>query len=393
MNLSEHFLIRVIPHAYRAVTMKRARFYSAAHIPDDYKTKLARLYIAQRDGGKSNTEFVQNLRAAGTDLSERTLDRWALRYTLTGSVVSSEKLTGAAALLTRAQRDVLSGWVLHQIATGSAVHLETYCGFSNDYFGVTLTTRTASRYLADDGFTYRTLQKKTKSFVINVDKLRIDAWKWVETQQFPGDYSKIASIDFTFTGHRTERRSGFGIKGGQQPMEATHISTYTNCIVTLIWADGINRTPPMLFTFNPTFRRDRNPTKQRVEQVAYLDERLKHYGIAPDRVVYVGKDKYEKEHYVKESPAILRRFFKKYEVSERVSDDLQRQWQLVFREWRECFGTTWLPKAYMLPCQRSSIPVAERQSLARDSQAIVADQRRRLLGRRGQLLETSPVFG
>ena len=42
--------------------------------------------------------------------------------------------------------------------------------------------------------------------------------------------------------------------------------------------------------------------------------RLAHYGIPKDRVIYIGKDKGEKETYAKESPALLRRFFGIYGV-------------------------------------------------------------------------------
>jgi transposase len=294
--------------------MKRARFYSASEISDDYKTHLARLYIVEREQGKSRKEFVDNLRASGLDLSERSIDRWAAKYTLTGNVISTEKLTGRAELLNREQRDICSGWVLDQIAKGIAVHRETYCNFVATFFGVKLSQMTVSNYLAEDGFTYRTLQKKTASFIIDVDKLRIDAWNWVKTQKFPYDLSKIASIDFTFTGHRTERRSGFGIKGGVQPMEATAVSTYTNCIVTVVWADGINRTPPMLFTYNAAFRHDRKRTQRRDDLREHLDACLQRYGITPDRIKSVGKDKYEREHYVTESPKLLRLFFEKYKV-------------------------------------------------------------------------------
>ena len=302
-----------------SLPMKRARQYSAAQIPDDIKTYLARLYILQRDQGKTRKDFVNEQSALGLYFSDRQLNRWVARIESIGTAVLTEKLTGRDVLLNRDQRDICSGWVLSKISEGVAVHLETYCGFTSTHFDVKLSESTASRYLAEDGFSYRTLQKKTASFIVDVDKMRIDAWEWVKKQQFPMDLSKIASIDFTFTGHRTERRSSFGIKGGAQPMEASPISTFTNCIVTMLWADGINRTPPKLFTYNPAFRRDRKQTKRRDALLEHLDEYLKHYGISHDRVIYVGKDKYEKEHYVTESPMLLRLFFEKYKVPPEVT--------------------------------------------------------------------------
>ncbi len=70
----------------------------------------------------------------------------------------------------------------------------------------------------------------------------------------------------------------------------------------------------MLFTYNAAFRRDRKPTKRRISQVEYLNECLKKYGIAPERIVYVGREKNETREYVTESPELLRRFFQHHGV-------------------------------------------------------------------------------
>jgi hypothetical protein len=91
-------------------------------------------------------------------------------------------------------------------------------------------------------------------------------------------------------------------------MYAAPVSSYTNCIITYVWADGVNRTSAMLFTYNAAFRCDRNPTKRRAAQVEHLNECLKKYDIVPERIVYVGKEKNETRKYVTESPELLRQF-------------------------------------------------------------------------------------
>lgn len=297
--------------------MKRTHSYEAAKIDDNYKSHIARLYVAQKAKGKSRKEFTAEFAQAGLSFSERSLDRWVSLINSGSEPISPQKLTGSSAALTRPQKDVSSGWVLDQIEHGKAVHLESFCAFVLAQFSIKIELRTASNYLKEDGFAYRVLQKKTKGFVVDVARLCAQLWNWVNSQQ---NYlkkispSKLCSIDFTFTGHRTERRSGFGVKGAAQPMEAAPISKYTNCIVTVVWADGKNRTPPILFTYNPNFRWDRPSTARRDAQVEHLRERLKHYGISQGRVIYIGKDKGEKETYAREAAALLRIFFKYYEL-------------------------------------------------------------------------------
>jgi hypothetical protein len=185
-----------------------------------------------------------------------------------------------------------------------------------------LSKQTVSRYLAKDGVSIRTMQSKAKGFMVDVLSQRRQLWDWVQTQRQMGIFDVprrlLASIDFTFTGHRTERSSSFASRGGSQPMLSTSISPDTNCIVTVVWADGINRTPPMLFTYNPSFRRDRNSTARRATLVQRCDDCLKEFGIDVKRIVYIGKKKGESRSYVTESPTLRRIFFKHYKVPKRA---------------------------------------------------------------------------
>jgi transposase len=259
---------------------------------------------------------------AGYKFSESQLDRWVARINAGETAVSASKATGASVHLTREQRDIAAGWVLSQNLHGTPVHLSDYSNFCNEQFEQMLSKQTISRYLAEDGFSYRTMQSKAKGFMVDIQSQRRQLWDWVHTQRKEGIFdvhrSLLASIDFTFTGHRTERSSSFASQGGSQPMLGASISPYTNCIVTVVWADGMNRTPPMLFTYNPDFRQDRNTTARRATLVQHFDDCLKEIGIDVKRIVYVGKEKGESRTYVTESPALLQIFFKHYKVPKRA---------------------------------------------------------------------------
>jgi len=292
--------------------MKRTITYPAANIPDDTKTVLAKLYVVERAQGQTRKEFVNNLSLIGLDVSPSQFSRWVANTETHGTAISNDKLTGPVEVLDREQRDICSGWVLIENDLGIPVHLSSYCDFVRNCFYVSITPMTASNYLHEDGFAYRTLKTKGKSFVVDVERMRLEAWEWRQSHEFDMPLDSLCSVDFTFTGHRTERISGFGPQGGAQPMVLSSISTCTNCILTCPWADGVNHTPSMLFTYNQEFRRDRNRTARRDAQVEHLDECLERYQIDPTRVVYIGKEKGEKEHYAKESPELVRLFFENY---------------------------------------------------------------------------------
>ena len=158
--------------------------------------------------------------------------------------------------------------------------------------------------------------------MVDVLSQRRQLWEWVQTQRQEGVFDVhrhlLASIDFTFTGHRTERCSSFASQGGAQPMSGASLSPYTNCIITVVWADGMNKMPPMLFTYNPGFRRDRSPTARRAALVQHFDNCLKEIGIDAKRIVYVGNDQGESRSYVTESSSLLRIFFERYPIPKRA---------------------------------------------------------------------------
>lgn len=302
--------------------MTPKKTYAAASISDDAKTMIARLYKVQHAQGKRRCEFVADMGQAGYTFSESQLDRWVARINAGDTAVFSTKMSGASVHLMREQRDIAGGWLLSQNLRGISVHLSDYRNFCDEHFGRLLSKATVSRYLKEDGFSYRAMQSKTKGFTVDIVSLRRQLWDWVQTQRKEGLFniqrSLLASIDFTFTGHRTERNSSFASQGGSQPMSSAAISQYTNCIVTVVWADGINRTPPMLFTYNPAFRQDRSSTARRAALVQHFDDCLNEKGIDVKRIVYVGEEKGESRSYVSESPALPRYFFGHYKVPKRA---------------------------------------------------------------------------
>ena len=79
-------------------------------------------------------------------------------------------------------------------------------------------------------------------------------------------------------------------------------------MVTVVWSDGVNRTPPVLFTFNGKFRLDRVGRKGWVPERDNLVNALARFGIDAKRILYIGAEQNETRRYVSESAELLRRF-------------------------------------------------------------------------------------
>lgn len=92
------------------------------------------------------------------------------------------------------------------------------------------------------------------------------------------------------------------------------MSRFTNCVVTVVWADDANRTPLVLFTLNSLFRFDRHLTPKRERELERLEALLAKYHIPRSRVIYVGKAKGEKGVFVSESTELVRRFWRLYKI-------------------------------------------------------------------------------
>ena len=207
----------------------------AADIPDDFKTPLARLYKALHENGVERQLFLSCLETAGFTVAPSTLGRWVARLDTIGNVISQNEESGNEPALSREQRDIASGMVLHENANGNIVSLDSFKCFVQEYFDLIISYSTILRYLDEDSFSCRLIHKKGKSFVVDVEALREALWNWVWIQDFRCRGIKkenYASIDFTFTSHRNHRRTSFAPRGGPQPIAADDAPLFTNCIVT-----------------------------------------------------------------------------------------------------------------------------------------------------------------
>lgn len=142
--------------------------------------------------------------------------------------------------------------------------------------------------------------------------------EWVNSQRRQKHLTGLlASIDFTYTSGKSTRSKTYGLKGSAQQQSALTIPQHTNCIVTMVWSDGVNRTPARLYTFNPKFAFGRVSKLKRFQlewdaQEAHLRSCARRNKIAHSRFVYVGKGAADTRLYVGETADIVRDFLGAY---------------------------------------------------------------------------------
>lgn len=292
--------------------------YTSTVLHSSVRECLTDLYIAWKAQGNKRKEFLDLLDQAGYNVPPRTLSNWVSQKRSTGAALSNDKETGREKLLTEEQQKLICGYVLDRNNKNKEVHLYTVSNFISNNFNIKISNSTILRYLHQLGFSNRAMQTKKYGFSIDQDKLVDIAYLWLTEYKnnaiFTTPRRQLCSIDFTYTGHRTDRRTTYSKPGTAQPRSGKSRSSYTNCIVTCIWADGCNRTPSILYTYNQKFRTDRKQTEKRKVQVEHLTSTLKKYNINKSRVIYFGKQAKENRNYVSESPAIIRSFFQHHEV-------------------------------------------------------------------------------
>jgi transposase len=299
--------------------MSKRRTYPSTELSTDQRELIARLVGPLEARGISRSVLRDALADAEIHVPKSSLDRWVHAHAVAGRIFTVAKASGATPLLDGAQCEIAAGWVLFQNDSNQVVSLASFSEFCASAFGVELGQTTAHDYLHALGFSSKVSQGKARGFTIDVDALAKMMLEWKRERQRAGDLEGLlASVDFTFTGHRTDRRVTYAPAGGAQPKSSAASPRFTNCIVTVVWSDGRNRTPPVLFTFNGKFSLNRVGRTAWVEDRETLVKTLKRLGIDAGRAVYMGAEKGETRTYASESFELLHRFFALYQVPRNV---------------------------------------------------------------------------
>jgi len=281
-------------------------------ISNESKTLVGDLYGAWNELGYKADLFVKLFETAGYDVSLRSLRRWKCNSKLLGDALPGGAPRGAKKILSEAEQRLVVGFVLFENDSHREVNLASLTAFILDSFKKDMSSPSVQRLMIEQGFSSRVMQIKTSGYKLDRSTLVEMAFDWLVAAKIT---SHIWSVDYTFTGHRQDRRTSYSLKGGTPPKSGVGCSRFTNAIITAGKSDGTYYAP-IAYTYNAAFRRDRPSTPKRDAEVAHLDAVLKKYKIDPGRVVYVGNDKKETRVYVSESAELVKKYFEEFIIAD-----------------------------------------------------------------------------
>ena len=219
---------------------------TSVEIHVEVRTAFAKQYIAWKARGLKKADFLAFLSESGYTITERTLSRWVAGVKQQGTAVSQTVGGNRERALSEEETRMIVGFVIDRNLHKLIVHLDTVQTFIHDYFHKEVSLSTVHNYLHANGISSRVTVGRSDSLQLDFMELAQIAFQWLQTSPLHCPRSLLCSVDFTFTSHRTDRVLSYALKGGPRPKSESSISRYTNCIVTCVWADGIDRTPSVL---------------------------------------------------------------------------------------------------------------------------------------------------
>ena len=181
--------------------------YTTCAIDPEQRVVIRKLYMAWRVLEWKQTDFETLLETAGYNIPRRTLNDWLHAVECPDAPTTNPQKRGPKPLLDENLSDIVVGHCLDKISSHGPVHLETVVRFAKEQLGVSLSSSTASRFLEEHGFSKRVA--KHSRIGTNYDHMELARMysKWLTDRRADGLFdvplSRLGSIDFTYTGHRT----------------------------------------------------------------------------------------------------------------------------------------------------------------------------------------------
>ena len=281
-----------------------------------HATLVARLYAAHKERGGGREDFISLFEEAGYSLPPSTLTRWSRGVEEEGEALSGTGKRGRKSKLSDEEKRLLAGWVYDRQFSNLKTKLSDIVAFCASFLDTEASEAAASRWMAELGFVSRKMQTKSGGYLIDADSCIDMAYSWLAKHHNDLDPSRTWSIDCVFTGHRTDTHKSFVVSGGPPANYSGAISSFTALGITCVCGDG-RYYPMVLYTRNPAFNRNVNPTARRTAIWDRIDKIFQKYAVDPSRIVFVAQeDAGKSKSIVPATAARVEDFFNYYEIEE-----------------------------------------------------------------------------
>lgn len=226
-----------------------------AGVSPEVRVFAAELALALQKRGVSRSVFVEAASETSYPVTKPTLNRHIAAVSKGEAPLSSEKKSGRRPLLSTEEWDVVAGAVL---CAEERTHLQWVVDWIAKSFNVDVSLSTVSNHLAELKLTIKLVPKRLMPKGMTRDAYaRLyyeDVLKLHNSGFFKNQPNLIYTIDATSNSRRLERETTISISGAPAPKFAAPELKYTDTYLAAVWMDGVNRTPTLMFTFNPALK-------------------------------------------------------------------------------------------------------------------------------------------
>lgn len=261
--------------------------------PKNIRSLLAKLGFNLKKEGLSEEKILSVFSDAGVPVCVHTYRKWMTLMAKQGSIYGDRMVGGSSCTLSKAEQRVLVGWVVDSNRKGEKVTGESTVRFIKDAFDRNVSTSTVSNYYKKLGITSQLTRTMGAGYSPSIDSLVGIAFNWIRSSAFPKERSKLCSIDFL-------------------SLPATHSAS---CILQCTWADGIDRTPALLFTYSSIAGVDESVVKRNEVIMAEYTVACRKYGVDEMRVLHVDNSAQRDQESMGEKDMFVRLFLEHYNVS------------------------------------------------------------------------------
>lgn len=287
----------------------------------EVRQALARIGGELEQRGWSRPDISQLFSDADYPLPDSTLARYLLHDRQGSTPVADKGGGGRPRSLDQEEAKLLIGWAVKKYVDDQQCTPRDALEFLSNKLNVVCDEETVRNYFRDAGLTPKAMKKKAKKAAMTMDEITDMVRDFIYSERRIGNlrYNQLfATVDFTYTSHRTTRFVSWSPSGLPAPKMAEKMITYTACIVTFLWSDGINRTPALAFVYNDALFLQPKLTENTHRKRANLRHHksvLEELGLDGKRIIVLEKpppDEKGSRTFVRESMHLLKNFIEYY---------------------------------------------------------------------------------